>query len=261
MEVLAPTASPQRPVADPYLPCLLSWASGDPTDADLVAVSDAARRSGRCRLVSIDRRRQLLLAAGRAQLRETIAAVAGTVGDRRPDAKIDAVVGQRTKRGEQLEAVASRLLRVNRQRVAHGCEPSASPRHYSLACLLERVDARDAMVFVDEQLAGLAAHDREHGTKLLLVLESALDHPDRNAAARAAFMHRNTFRRQLRTALGLIEADLDCPEERLALHLALRLRALGVGRAPQPGVVSACSRADSRSRSARLRSEGRMSSS
>jgi DNA-binding PucR family transcriptional regulator len=131
--------------------------------------------------------------------------------------------------------VALRLSRVDRHRVAHGCEPTASPRHYSLACLLERLDARDATAFVHEQLAGLAAHDREHGTKLLRVLELALDQPDRNAAARAAFMHRNTFRRQLRTALELIDADLDCPEERLALHLALKVRALGRGRAPSTG--------------------------
>jgi purine catabolism regulator len=104
--------------------------------------------------------------------------------------------------------------------------PVASARDHPLARLLERVDARAATSFVHEQLAVLAAHDREHGTNLLRVLELALDHHDRNAAARAAFMHRNTFRRQLRNALELIDADLDCPEERLALHLALKLRAL-----------------------------------
>ncbi len=38
-------------------------------------------------------------------------------------------------------------------------------------------------------------------------------------------MHRNTFRRQLATALRLLDADLEQPEERLALHLALKLRA------------------------------------
>jgi PucR C-terminal helix-turn-helix domain len=235
VEALPPTAPSQTRVAGAYLPCLLTWASGDPTDADLVTVSDAVRSSGRCRLVPIDRRRQLLLAAGGGHLREAIAAVAGAVGDRRPDAKLETLVGQRIRPGEHLEAVALRLSRVDRHRVAHGCEPTASPRHYSLACLLERLDARDATAFVHEQLAGLAAHDREHGTKLLRVLELALDQPDRNAAARAAFMHRNTFRRQLRTALELIDADLDCPEERLALHLALKVRALGRGRAPSTG--------------------------
>ena len=41
---------------------------------------------------------------------------------------------------------------------------------------------------------------------------------------RAAFMHRNTFRRQLGKALELIDVDLTCPEERLALHVALKMR-------------------------------------
>lgn len=227
-----PTATDPRPVADAYVACLLSWVSGDPTDADVASVRAAVRRSGRGRLVAIDRRRQLLLIAdGRRQARETVGAVARTVRDRRPDAETHIVVGQRMRPGEPLEAVASRLSRVERQGGAHGCDPTASARHYSLACLLERLDARDATAFVQEQLAVLAAHDREHGTTLLRVLELALDHPDRNAAARAAFMHRNTFRRQLRTALDLVAADLDCPDERLALHLALKMRALGRGRA------------------------------
>jgi hypothetical protein len=210
---------------------LLSWVSGDPTDADVACVGTAVHGSGRGRLVPVDRRRQLLLlAGGRPQLRETIGAVARVVRDRRPDADTHIVVGQRMLPGEQLEAVASRLSWVERQGIAHGRDPTASARHYSLACLLERLDARDATAFVQEQLAVLAAHDREHGTTLLRVLELALDHPDRNAAARAAFMHRNTFRRQLRTTLDLLGADLDCPEERLALHLALKMRGLARGR-------------------------------
>jgi DNA-binding PucR family transcriptional regulator len=192
----------------------------------------AVRRSGRGRLIPIDRRRQvLLLSDDRRHPSETVAEVARALHDRRPEARIHTVIGQRVRPGEDLEAVASRLSRVERQAAARGCEPVASARHYSLACLLERLDVRDATAFVQEQLAGLAGYDREHGTSLLRVLELALDHPDRNAAARAAFMHRNTFRRQLRTALDLIGADLDCPEERLALHLALKMRALGRGSA------------------------------
>ena len=209
----------------------MRWVSGDPTDAELASVRAAVRRAACGRVISIDRRRHvLLLAGGRQHLRETIAEVSRAVQDRQPEAEIHTVVGERIRPGEQLDAVASRLSRVARQAVAHGCEPIASARHYSLACLLERLDDCDATAFVQEQLAGLAAYDREHGTNLLRVLELALDHRDRNAAARAAFMHRNTFRRQLRTALELIGADLDCPEERLALHLALKMRALGRGR-------------------------------
>lgn len=223
-----------RPVAGGYLPCLLSWVSGDPTDAELRSVRAAVRRSEGVRLVSVDRRRHVLLvpegprpAVGWQHLRDTVADVARVVHDRRPEARMHAVIGQPTQPGEQLEVVTSRLSRVERQAVARGCEPAASARHYSLARLLERLGAGDATTFVHEQLAALAAHDREHGTSLLRVLELALDHRDRNTAAGAAFMHRNTFRRQLRKALELIDADLECPEERLALHLALKMRALG----------------------------------
>jgi len=233
-----PSALASRPVADGYLPCLLSWVSGDPTDADLSSIRAAVRRSGGGRLVTIDRCRHLLLvakdpraASGQQQLRETVAEVARAAHDRRPEAKIYAVIGERMRAGEQLDVVASRLSRVQRQAVARGCEPIASARHYSLACLLEQLDAGDATTFVQEQLATLSAHDREHGTDLLRVVELALDHRDRNAAARAAFMHRNTFRRQLRGALKLIDADLECPEDRLALHLALKMRTLARGRA------------------------------
>jgi DNA-binding PucR family transcriptional regulator len=116
--------------------------------------------------------------------------------------------------GAELDEVA-RVVRARRADV-HICP-------YSLARVLE---PRGASLFVHDQLAALADYDREHGTDLLRVLELALDYHDRNDAARAAFMHRNTFRRRLRQAEKVAGADLACPEERLALHLALKLRAL-----------------------------------
>jgi hypothetical protein len=119
--------------------------------------------------------------------------------------------------GADLDDVA-RVVRARRPDV-HICP-------YPLARVLDGIDPRDARLFVHDQLAALADYDREHGTDLLRVLELALDHHDRNDAARAAFMHRNTFRRRLRQAENLVGADLACPEERLALHLALKLRAL-----------------------------------
>jgi purine catabolism regulator len=111
--------------------------------------------------------------------------------------------------------------------IATGAGPAGRPTHHrhALPWLLARVDERAAATFVDHELAELAAYDREHGTDLQRVLELALDHADRGSAAEAAFMHRNTFRRQLATALRLLDADLGQPEERLALHLALKLRA------------------------------------
>ena len=60
--------------------------------------------------------------------------------------------------------------------------------------MLDLLDVRRAPEFIREQLAALAAYDRQHGTNLQRVLELALDHDCRNTAASAAFMHRNTFR-------------------------------------------------------------------
>jgi DNA-binding PucR family transcriptional regulator len=184
-----------RTVEDGYLPALLRWAGGDPSDAELASMRAVVRRSGCGRVVSLDRRRHvLLLRGGSGRARATVAEVERAIQAGRPAAGVDTVIGRR------------------------------AARHYALACLLDRLDARAARTFAADQLAALEEHDREHGTSLLRVLELALDHPDRNAAARAAYMHRNTFRRRLRAALTLIDADLDSPEERLALHLAVKMR-------------------------------------
>ena len=93
-----------------------------------------------------------------------------------------------------------------------------------LVTLTRSLDAHHARSFVEGQLAPLIEHDRRHGTDLLGVLELALDADSHTAAAEAAYMHRNTFRRHLRRALDLIDVDLGCPEQRLALHLALKIR-------------------------------------
>jgi len=134
------------------------------------------------------------------------------------------VVGERIGPAEPLGPVAARLWRAGEASAGAGRDRVTWARHDALARLLDTIDARSAARFVDVQLAALTAYDREHGTCLQRVLELALDHEDRNGAATAAFMHRNTFRRQLRQALALVDCDLACPQERLALHLALKLR-------------------------------------
>lgn len=96
-----------------------------------------------------------------------------------------------------------------------------------LGRLLQGLDTRQIGRFVEAELGVLAAYDREHGTNLQRVLELALDHDDRNTAARAAYMHRNTFRRQLRKAEELLDTDMASPDARLGLHLALKLRRRG----------------------------------
>jgi sugar diacid utilization regulator len=208
---------------------------GEPTDVLIEQMRKAALRwNRRSILFSVDRSTQVLLVSedsrggpSRRRLRDAVCSVVEAACAARPEAEIHTVVGDRIRPGDRLAVAASRLRRVRRYASARGGDEVVWARRYSLACLLETLDPRQASAFIEGQLAGLQAHDREHGTNLQRVLELALDHNNRNTAADAAFMHRNTFRRQLRRALELIDVDLDCPEERLALHVALKMRALG----------------------------------
>jgi hypothetical protein len=228
-------AAGRLPVGRAYRPCLLSWVRGEPTDALIERMRQAAlcwdRRS---LLVVVDRGTQVLLLSERwpggptrEHLCEAVDSTVQAVRAVRPEAEIRAVVGDRMTSGERLAVVAARLRRLARYTFARGTDEVVWARRYSLACLLDTLDPRQASAFVKGQLAGVQAYDREHGTNLQHVLELALDHDDRNTAAHAAFMHRNTFRRQLSKALELIDVDLACPEERFALHVALKMLALG----------------------------------
>lgn len=231
--------APERPVrggdSRAYRPCVLSWLRGEPTDALIEQMRNAALRWNQgSLLVSLDRSTQVLLVSDESQggpsrrrLRDAVHSVVEVARAARPDAQIHTAVGDRVRPGDRLAVAASRLRRIRRYASAHGGDEVVWARRYSLACLLETVDPRQAAAFIEGQLASLRAHDREHGTNLQRVLELALDNDNRSAAADAAFMHRNTFRRQLRRALELIDVDLACPEERLALHVALKMRELG----------------------------------
>jgi PucR C-terminal helix-turn-helix domain len=247
------------PVRRGYRPCLLSWVRGAPTDALIERMRQAALRWDRgSLLVSVDRGAQVLLLSedspgdpGRGHLREAVHSVVQEARAIRPEAEIRAVVGDRMTSGERLAVVAARLWRLARHAFARRTDDVVWARRYSLACLLETLDPRQASGFVKGQLAGLQAYDHEHGTNLQRVLELALDHDNRNTAARAAFMHRNTFRRQLSKALELVDVDLACPEERLALHVALKMRALAGPRGlasgwTEPGRTRGCNPASSR---------------
>ncbi|HWT23131.1 MAG TPA: helix-turn-helix domain-containing protein, partial [Solirubrobacteraceae bacterium] len=90
--------------------------------------------------------------------------------------------------------------------------------------LWDNLAPADARGFVEDRLGPLMAWDREHGSDLLRVLEAALDFPRHDRAASRCFMHRNTFRHRLKQATDVLEADLEDPDVRLALHVALKLR-------------------------------------
>lgn len=223
-----------------YWPCLLRWVRGKPTEAALTQIREAARRQdARSTLVSVEEDAQVLFLAAdplkgphRRQLHDLVSAIVDAVQTGRPGVELQVVIGDRVGPGAPIALVAARVRRLGRYAFPRGGDPVAWARRDSLARLLDPLDPRDVSAFVHGQLARLQAYDQEHGTDLRRVLELALDHESRNDASRAAFMHRNTFRRQLERALELIDVDLDSPEQRLALHLALKVRAL-IDRVPR----------------------------
>jgi hypothetical protein len=104
--------------------------------------------------------------------------------------------------------------------------------------LLAAIDRPSALLFVEEQIGPLLAHDREHGRDLAGQLEQALDDlagqpldpPTTPRPLPGGVVH----------ALELLNADLDRPSDRLAIHLALKLHRMHTRDpgAPRRGVAS-----------------------
>jgi purine catabolism regulator len=115
---------------------------------------------------------------------------------------------------------------ASRTRRSSTCAPSPS-----IACSSTST-RRAGRSFVKQCVGPLIAHDERHGSTLAETLELALEHPRRDDAARAAYMHRNTFRRRLQQALDLVGADLDDPDQRLTLHVALKLHRVSSASGP-----------------------------
>jgi len=227
------------PMAEAYWPCLLSWVRPDVAAGRLAPIREAMRAwDGRNLLLAISRASQLLLLADesgrgvtRAQLTANVSRVVRAArGEKMGAGVVRAVIGHRIGPDERLGRVATVLHEAAGDHFANSIDGVSWARDDAVARLMEHIDAHWATGFVEQQLGAIEAHDRRHGTTLERVLELALDHADRGAAADAAFMHRNTFRRQYRKALELLGSDLDCPEERLAVHLALKMRALELHR-------------------------------
>jgi PucR family transcriptional regulator, purine catabolism regulatory protein len=93
--------------------------------------------------------------------------------------------------------------------------------------------------FYEEFLGSLDAYDERHGTELIRTLEGFFAHHGNHVrAADALHLHRNTLLYRLARIQAIGGIDLDDPEARLAVQVALRLRPVSVTHRSAPATIS-----------------------
>jgi hypothetical protein len=217
-------------LADAYWPAILGW-RGPPPPPDVVeAIEREARAAASGALSVVLAERTVLLhprsdgASGAAL--DCFRQVSRTALRLAPTAQPQVIVGERELGLGQLSAGVAELeaLWALGPR-AEDCQALVSVRHYALDRFLARTaDTPDATEFVRQQIGPLIDWDRQHRGDLLTVLEAGLDAPRHEEAAARCFMHRNTFRNRFRHATRILGDNLEDPEVRLAVHVALKLR-------------------------------------
>jgi sugar diacid utilization regulator len=229
-------------LSEHYWPAVVAWDRGILDPVARAEIENLVRRHDRGSFTVALDERTLVLAladseAGRRHEREVHAVVRDVVRLARDGVRlardgvplsVRGIVADATLRLSELPAHVRCLARMHRYpKPALSDTRVLAAKHFALEELMhEAVDPRRALEFVRSYTGALLAYDRDHGTNLADTLELSLDFPRRDDAARASYMHRNTFRRHLAHALELVQADLNDPDERLAVHVALRLRRL-----------------------------------
>ena len=191
-------------------------------------VEDEARRLAERSLTALLTGHLVLLHPGSGDPAGWFRQVAAVARKLAPTSRARAIAAEAAVDVADLSATIASLLRLHRFGPRAAGDPLLTwSREYALDGLLyERVEPAAGMEFVDRHVGRLIAWDREHGTDLAGVLEAALDFPRQDRAAEHCFMHRNTFRHRLHQATELLGEDLESPEARLAVHVALKLRRL-----------------------------------
>lgn len=93
--------------------------------------------------------------------------------------------------------------------------------------LLSAADTEEVQGFVDGAIGAVARHDRKHGTAYVETLSRYLDQGCRTqACADAMGLHVTTLRYRLARIQELFGIELDTPERRFSLELAIRLHAM-----------------------------------
>jgi hypothetical protein len=233
-DIRAEAGAADLQLADLYWPALLVWTVGHPGPRTLAELRGKAQRLPGTIVVTLSNTTITLLIAVRCPgdpSRDTVHSELGllvhhahNLGHR----NVHAIADELGVGVSRIPSRVRRLLRLQRY-LPHksGKALVCSARSFALDCLLrDGLDRRRAEDFLRWHLYRLLRYDHEHGTDLAHVLELALDYPRRDDAAHAGYMHRNTFRRHLTQALELVDSDLDDPDDRLSLHVALKLRGL-----------------------------------
>jgi hypothetical protein len=221
-------------LADSYWPALLVWTVGHPGPRTLAELHGKAQHLPGTIVVTLGNTTVTLLIAARcpgdprwetvhSEL-DRLVRHAHHLGHRDVHAIAD-------ERSVGVTHIPSRVRRLQRLRrflpYTCGRAPVRCARSFALDCLLsDGLDRGRAEDFLRWRLCRLLRYDLDHGTDLAHVLELALDFPRRDDAAHAGYMHRNTFRRHLTQALELVDTDLNDPDDRLTLLVALKLRRL-----------------------------------
>jgi purine catabolism regulator len=93
-----------------------------------------------------------------------------------------------------------------------------------LPMLVAASDVADVRSFVQDSVGTIAEHDREHGTPYLETLSVYLREGCRSqACADAMGLHVTTLRYRLTRIQELFGIDVETPEKRFAVELAIRL--------------------------------------
>jgi hypothetical protein len=229
------------PLAEFYWPALLAWTTGHPGPRTLGEVDELAQRQVPGSItVPFDNTTVVELFPDRTSGPASQPRVYRWLDDLVRHARqlghrgVRGIAGEGSVEVTRLPARVGELRRLL-QHLPHGSQEALvlPARTCELERLLiEGMDRGAARTFINGCIGRLVGYDAEHGTDLAHVLELALDFSRRDDAANAGFMHRNTFHRRLNHALELVDADFEHPDDRLALHLALRLQRLLHARNP-----------------------------
>ena len=233
-------------VADAYWPAVLACSGASRRPDVATSIDREARRLVPDSLTATVDGHIVLLYPGCDAASDTAAWLEQLVARARrlmPSSRAQAIATEAAVPLHELNGQVARLLRLSAVGPrADPAQPVAWARQFALDGLLwEHLATPDARVFVEDRLGALIAWDRAHGSDLVGVLEAALDFPRHDHAARRCFMHRNTFRHRLRQATEILGHDIEDPDVRLAVHVALKLRRGPAAAGPPAGDVRTAS--------------------